>query len=275
MKKNAVIAFIPAIHKGYIDFFRKYPGDLYVLGKDFIVDFPHIERDIRTPEISDLKKIVSSLGLFDDVIELTRQTIEDLPNNLNIVMPDDSITRAIVEKYLKGRDITFDTTFLRWNKQISTIEHQIQPHRIISEEEKDKEFIALAEGEAKKSADWWRQIGSVAVKDNKILLSSYNQNIPSNFMLDSHGDPRSDFDAGVRIDLVTTIHSEANLIAMAAKKGISLDGVSLYVTTFPCPVCARLISEAGIKKVFYSKGYSLLDAEDILKIKDVEIILIK
>ena len=70
--KHSVVAFVPAIHKGYIDFFRQYPGTLYLLGKDFIVDFTHIERDIRTPNIEDLKKIISSLDIFDGVVELTR-----------------------------------------------------------------------------------------------------------------------------------------------------------------------------------------------------------
>jgi dCMP deaminase len=275
MKKNTVICFVPAIHSGYINFFKKYPGTLYVLGKDFIVDFPHIERDIRTPDIEDLKKIISALGIFEDVVELTRKSIKQLPLDINIVMPEDSATRGVAEKYLNNREIKFDTVFLRWNRQISTVEHQIQPDRIISEEERDRVFIKMAEGEAKKSSDWWRQIGSVAVREDKPFLFSFNENLTSSFTLDSQGDPRSDFDAGIRIDLVTTIHSEANLIATAAKQGVSLDGTSLYVTTFPCPGCARLIVKAGIKKVYYSQGYSLLDAEQILKAFDVKIVLVK
>jgi dCMP deaminase len=275
MKKNAIIAFVPAIHSGYLNFFRKYPGSLYILGKDFIVDFPHIERDIRTPDIEDLKKIILALGIFDDVVELTRESIQQLPSDLNIIMPEDSVTRGVAEKYLKNREVKFDTVFLRWNRQISTIEHQILPDRIISEDDRDKLFIKMAEGEAKKSSDWWRQIGSVAVKEGEPFLFSYNENLTSSFTLDSQGDPRSDFDAGIRIDLVTTIHSEANLIATAAKQGVSLDGTSIYVTTFPCPGCARLIVKAGIKKVYYAQGYSLLDAEQILKAFDVKIVLVK
>ncbi len=273
-KHYAVVAFIPAIHKGYIDFLRKYPGTLYVIGPDFIADFPHIERDIRTPDIADLKKLITALEVTNDVIELTRGSITQLPENSTIIMPDDSVTRAVAEKYLPDRDITFDTTFLRWNKQISATEFIVPADRTISRDELDKELLDRAFDESHKSSDWWRRIGVVAVKDGAILLTGFNSHLPSDFTLDTYGDPRSSFDAGERFDLSTAIHGEAELISKAAKNGIALDGASLYVTTFPCPACAKLIVNAGIKKVYYAQGYSLLDAEQILGAFGVELILI-
>ena len=62
------------------------------------------------------------------------------------------------------------------------------------------------------------------------------------------GDPRSNFDAGKNIELSKFIHAEASLIAQAAKQGAKLEGASIYVTTFPCPVCARLVATAGLRK---------------------------
>ena len=273
--RYSIVAFVPALHKGYIDFLRKYPGTLYVLGRDFIADVPYIERDIRTPSMEDLKKMIASLEVVDDVVELTPLTIGQLPNDTQIVMPEDSITRLVAEKYLAGRDILFDTTFLRWSKQISTTEMIIAPDRIISEDERDKEFMGAAFKESEKSSDWWRQVGSVAVRDGQILLTGYNRHMPSDFTMDSYGDPRSSFDAGERFDLSTAIHGEASLIAAAAKKGISLTGSTIYVTTFPCPSCAKLIVESGIQKVYYSQGYSLLDAEQMFKAFGVEVVLVK
>jgi dCMP deaminase len=276
MKKNIIIAFVPAIHVGYINLFKKYKGSLYILGKDFIADFPHIERDIRTPEIEDIKKICSSLELFDVVEELTRDSLQNLnKDDVNIVMPDDEITRAIAEKYLQGIDVTFDSVFLRWNRVISTNDTVVPEGRVVSTSDLDKELINVAGEEAEKSSDWWRQIGSLVVKDGKIILSAHNKHLPSDFNLDTYGDPRSSFDAGIRIDLSTAIHSEASLVAEAAKRGLSLNGCSFYVSTFPCPNCAKLLVESGIKKVYYSQGYSLLDAEDIMKAFGVEIILVK
>ena len=83
------------------------------------------------------------------------------------------------------------------------------------------------------------------------------------------------FDAGEKHHLSNSIHAEASLVGKAAKDGIRLNNTNLYVTTFPCPTCAKLVAEAGIKKVYYQDGYSLSDAEDILKNSGVELILVK
>ncbi len=274
-KKFAVVTLVPAIHIGYINFFKKYPGSLYVIGKDFISDFLHIERDLRTPDFDELKKMLVSLEIFNDVVELTRENIKDIPTDLEVVMPDDEITKSISEKYFSERKVNFENVFLRWNRQISTTEFEVPADRIISHEEVDRELIGQAHTLSEKSSDWWRQIGTLLVKDGKVITTGFNCHLPSDFTMDSFGDPRSNFDAGIRFDLSTAIHSEARAIAEAARKGISIDGASLYVTTFPCPTCAKLAAVAGIKKVYYSTGYSLLDAENILKAFGIEIILVK
>ena len=274
--RYAIITFLPALHSGYISFFKKYSGGiLYVLGKDFIVDFPHIERDLRTPSFNELKKMIDSLGIFKEVIEINRNSILDIPADVAVVMPEDEITRGVAEKYLPTRAIQFENIFLRWNRQISTTELIVPPDRIISYEQADKELINKAVSLSAQSSDWWRQVGALLVKEGKVILTGFNSHLPSDFNLDSMGDPRSNFDAGIRFDLSTAIHGEARAIAEAAKKGIAVEGASLYVTTFTCPTCAKLIAEAGIKKVYYSTGYSLLDAENILKAFGIEIILVK
>jgi dCMP deaminase len=274
-KKYAVVALIPAIHSGYLSFFNKFRGLLYVVGKDFIQDFPHIERDLRTPHFSELKKMILSLGIFEDVIELNRENIQTIPDSLEIVMADDDIMKGIREKYISERPVSFENIFLRWTRQISTTEFEVPSGRIITETEVEKELMGRALEIAPKSADWWRQVGAVICKEGEIIIEACNKNMPSDYSLDAHGDPRSNFDAGERFDLVNTIHAEAHAIALAAKRGISIDGALLYVTTFPCPACARLIAKAGIKKVYYTKGYSLLDAEKILSDFGVEIVLVK
>jgi len=143
----------------------------------------------------------------------------------------------------------------------------------ISKTVADRKLMGLAESSSKLSTDWWRQVGSVVVKDGKVLLEAYNQSYPSkNYSNEVFGDPRSNFDAGEKIELSKFIHSEAYLISTAAKKGLSLDGSSIYVTTFPCPVCSKLIANAGIAEVYFKEGYSLLDAEDIFKAKNIKII---
>src|SRR5690349_10092542 len=130
-KKYAIVTLIPAIHSGYLMFFKKYPGAVYVIGKDFVSDFVHIERDLRTPDFSDLKKMLMAIGI-EEVIELTRENIKDIPSEFQIVMPDDDIAKGIAEKYLADRKVIFEKIFLRWTKQISTTEFEIPSGRIVS-----------------------------------------------------------------------------------------------------------------------------------------------
>ena len=177
----------------------------------------------------------------------------------------------------ENKKIEFIPAFLRWDRQISTTEFEVPPDREVTEEEFHKEIMAGAFEESKKSPDWWRQIGAVIMRAGKPILIGHNEPLPSEYTLNAFGDPRSNFDAGEAKykDLGKFIHGEANLIAQAARKGIPLEGTTLYVTTFPCPACAKSIAVAGIKEVYYSKGYSMLDAEDILRAFNIKIIMVK
>ena len=271
-----VISYIPALHKGYLDFFKKDPGELYILNKKFVLEPPRLERDIRAMEPEEIKQAVESLSIFSKVSVLSEADLEKIKEtDQEIVLPDEDVNRAFAEKYLKDAKISFVSVFLRWDKQISTAELIVPPDRIISQTELDQKFMREAQEEADKSPDWWRQIGALVAKDGKVIISRHNTVLPSEYSLNAFGDPRSNFDAGQNIELVKTIHAEANAIAEAAKQGIALAGCSMYVTTFPCPVCAKSLAVAGINKLYYKKGYSLLDAEDVLKAFGVEIILVK
>ena len=128
---------------------------------------------------------------------------------------------------------------------------------------------------AEKSSDWWRQIGAVLVKDGAVLYRAWNTHMPSAQSPYIEGDPRSNFDAGERIDLSTAAHAEKRIVAWAARDGVACAGASLYVSTFPCPDCARVIAEAGVSKVYFTGGYSLLGADRIFKHYGIECILVK
>ncbi len=271
-----VVSYIPALHRGYIDFFKKYQGGiLYILGGEFIKEVPRMDRDIRALVPEEIRTLVASLNSFSRVEILDYKNLAKLQaGSEKIVMPDEDFNRNFAETYLKGKKIEFVTTFLRWDKQISTKEFEVTPDRTISTDTFDKEIMDAAFKESGKSPDWWRQVGGIIVKDKKPILKTYNKPFPSD-TFNIFGDPRSNFDAGQNIELSKIIHAEVGLIAEAARKGISIEGSSLYVTTFPCPVCARSVATAGIKKVYYSKGYSLLDAEDILRAFEIEIIMVK
>lgn len=272
-----LIAFVPVLHKGYLELFKKYPDELGLLGLDVIADYTSLTRDLRVVDPHELKAAIEGLRIFPRVRVLSKLDLETLKTSSTIiVMPDEDVSHDLAVKYFGDR-VTFESVTIRnrWDKQLVDKENVVAPHRVISTTTADIELMRQATNEAVKSEDWWRQVGTALVKDGQIIASGHNRHLPSDYTLSTYGDPRSNVDAGQRLDISTAIHSEVGIIAQAARRGLSLDGASAYVSTFPCPNCARLLAEAGIKKVYYQKGYSLLDAEEILKAYGVEIVLVQ
>lgn len=67
------------------------------------------------------------------------------------------------------------------------------------------------------------------------------------------------------------LHAEANAITKVAKSGNSSENATLYVTASPCIECAKLIIQAGIKRVVYRDEYRLHDGPDLLKQVGIEV----
>lgn len=111
----------------------------------------------------------------------------------------------------------------------------------------DEYFYGIAEAVLRKSKDKDRQVGAVVVGDgNVILTTGFN------------GFARGVQETPQRVEaekLLWITHAETNAIFNAARKGISLVGSTLYVTTFPCAGCAQAIAQSGIKRVFTRGGY--------------------
>lgn len=70
------------------------------------------------------------------------------------------------------------------------------------------------------------------------------------------------------------LHAEANAITKVARSNNSSDGATLYVTASPCMECAKLIIQAGIKRVVFSELYRITDGLDLLRSAGVETIYI-
>ena len=90
------------------------------------------------------------------------------------------------------------------------------------------------------------KVGSVLVRDNRILLCGYN-GMPEgmdNVCEDENGNTRSE-----------VLHAEENLILYAAKKGIRLEDSKLYITHYPCSKCSNLIIGSGIGTIIYAEEY--------------------
>ena len=99
-------------------------------------------------------------------------------------------------------------------------------------------------------------MGALLVKDRMIISDGYN-GTPSGF------ENNCEDENGATKPYV--LHAEANAITKVAKSGNSSEGSTLYVTASPCIECAKLIIQAGIKRVVYRDAYRLTDGIDLLK----------
>jgi deoxycytidylate deaminase len=96
------------------------------------------------------------------------------------------------------------------------------------------------------------------------LMKIQDTNEISKLLLDEAG-PNSIADSKVMdlIEFGRIVHAEMLALSDAARKGISVEGATLYCTTFPCHLCAKLIVAAGIKKVVYLEPYPKNYASDL------------
>ncbi|MBO7626859.1 MAG: dCMP deaminase family protein [Paludibacteraceae bacterium] len=126
----------------------------------------------------------------------------------------------------------------------------------------DYRYIRMARIWAENSYCKRRQVGALLVKDKTIISDGYN-GTPSGFPNVCEDDNDTTFPY--------VLHAEANAIAKVAQSNNSSDGATLYVTASPCIECAKLIIQAGIKRVVYSEKYRLTDGIDLLERAGVKV----
>jgi dCMP deaminase len=265
-----VLLYLPVLHAGYEAFLDRHAdaAEVLLLGTGFQDLFPSLKKDIRalSPE-----RAAAYLRPTRPV-----RVVEpaDLPGALtgHLVMPDEEIMRSLAETY--GLDADFDRTFLRWDRPWSQARRPVGHAGSVTSEQLARTYLSAAREQAEHSSDWWRQVGAVATRDEVVLGTAFNHHHPTEYAPYFDGDPRNEYSRGVRPDLSTAIHAEASLIASAARSGVALAGADLYVTTFPCPSCARLVAETGFRRCFFTGPYSVLDGEAILKAAGVKLIWI-
>ena len=276
---TAVVAYVASPHEGYLRFFRQYPGAwLYVLGNQLIEGFKPLYRHLPGNQPEDAAKMIEALGIFERVSVLNPLAVGILRNwqtnrFARIVMPDEDVSHAFAEQYLPGAPIVFDDSWrLRWDWGASTMNRDPEPNGLISLAAFDRKLIRSARHTAERASDWWRQVGALLVRDGEVLLTAFNRHVPHEQSAYLLGDPRSNFDPGQGIDVSASLHAEAGVIAEAARRGIGTEGCDLYITTFPCPPCAYLCAHAGLGRLYYAEGYSLIAGADVLRAKGVELI---
>ena len=126
----------------------------------------------------------------------------------------------------------------------------------------DKAYLEMAAIWARNSYCKRRQVGALIVKDRMIISDGYN-GTPSGF------ENICEDESGATKPYV--LHAEANAITKVAKSGNSSEGATLYVTASPCVECAKLIIQAGIRRVVYKDPYRLTDGVDLLSRAGIEV----
>ena len=100
--------------------------------------------------------------------------------------------------------------------------------------------------------------GCVIVKNGKVIAEGWNATLPGEVYCQNGQCVREkeNLRGGKEIDKVCSIHAEAYAVAECARKGTSVMGADVYVTTFPCIVCCRLLAKSGVARVYYMSEYT-------------------
>ena len=127
----------------------------------------------------------------------------------------------------------------------------------------DQRYLRMARIWAENSYCQRRKVGALVVKDKMIISDGYN------------GTPSGFENVCEDADNVTkpyVLHAEANAITKLARSNNNSDGSTLYITDSPCIECAKLIIQAGIKRVVFAQKYRLVDGLELLQRANIELL---
>lgn len=121
----------------------------------------------------------------------------------------------------------------------------------------DEYFMGIARLVASRSTCLRRQVGAVIVKEGNVLATGYNGTPAGITHCEVTGclRERLKVPSGERHELCRGLHAEQNAIIQAAKHGVNISGGTLYCSNFPCVICAKMLINAGIRKVIFLSGY--------------------
>ena len=121
----------------------------------------------------------------------------------------------------------------------------------------DEYFLQLADLVASRSTCIRRHVGAILVKDERIIATGYNgaprgikHCMEVGCLRETLGIP-----SGQRYELCRGVHAEQNAIINAAYYGVSTRDTVLYCTNQPCIICARIIANAGIRRVVHRGNF--------------------
>ncbi|MBN2810198.1 MAG: cytidine/deoxycytidylate deaminase family protein [Deltaproteobacteria bacterium] len=138
-------------------------------------------------------------------------------------------------------------------------------------------FMDIAQLVASRSTCIRRHVGAVIVKDNRILSTGYNGTPRGIRHCLDRGCLRDEFEipSGQRHELCRGLHAEQNAIIQAAYHGVAIESSEIYCTNQPCIICAKMIINAGLKKIIVGNTYPDELAAEMLSEAGLKVVLIK
>ena len=171
-------------------------------------------------------------------------------------MTSDDPNKQNLKYCIDEADFRFDNggTLDELHRQVEQVLEKITYHR----PSWDEYFMELANTASKRATCDRGRSGCVIVKDRQLLVTGYVGSPAGLPHCDEVGHlfrKSIDPDGTVRNHCVRTVHAEQNAICQAARRGISLDGATLYCRMTPCRTCAMLIINCGIRRVVCERKY--------------------
>ena len=121
----------------------------------------------------------------------------------------------------------------------------------------DTYFMRITKLVATRSSCLRRSVGAVLVKDKRILATGYNGAPAGMAHCEEAGCLRDQLHipSGERHELCRGLHAEQNAIIQAARQGTEIKDSTLYCTTAPCSLCAKMLITAGVTRIVYEGSY--------------------
>ena len=121
----------------------------------------------------------------------------------------------------------------------------------------DEYFMNMALLVSSRSTCLRRNVGAVIVKDKRVLSTGYNGSPKGPRHCEELGCIREQMNipSGTRHELCRGVHAEQNAVVQAAYFGVSVKDATIYTTTYPCSMCAKILINAGISEIVYDEGY--------------------
>ncbi len=139
----------------------------------------------------------------------------------------------------------------------------------------DEYFALITRQVATRSTCLRRKVGAIIVKDKRILTTGYNgapMGVRNCLEIGTCLREELGIPAGERHEICRGLHAEQNAILQAAYHGVQIRDSVIYVTNQPCSLCAKMIINCGIKKIYYFEDYPDRLAVDLLNEAGVELI---